>query len=563
MIKPSALLLQLLISFYCCSSALAENQVVLKAMVDEMNRSIKDLHTDTHPLPYFLSYSIKEEDETKYSSCLGSDAQIEHSRKRLLTPIVKIGNYDLDSSIHLSTLPHYSVPVTVDDDYVALRRALWQSTDFAYKAAVTNFEWKKAYLNANDIPDRLPDMTKEAPSNSVTTAKPLAVNQKQWCETVQNLSACFKNYPSLQKSKVTFVARSVTRWLVNSEGTQIQDCHPVYGLVIWASGQASNGMPASDYECIAAPEEGQLPSYNQLKEITENLAKRVSALLIAPKGEEYCGPVLFEGQAAAEFFSQVMAPNLGFAEEYVGKEDWTNPLKNSLGRRVLPKYLSVIDDPKAKEFSGVPLLGGYDFDDEGVPAQKVLLVENGLLKGFCQSRLPTRHCSKSNGHSLGGHGVYSTLQLISSKTSTPEEIKRQATELAKDAGLDYILVIERMSDEYHLNEHPEDAPHIPTTNYATPSYSIQPGDPSFVYRLYLADGRKELVCGLEFKYASLRAFRDIQAVGADAYPFLVEPADFITRHLITPSYLIGELELTPVKPEHSTPPVLPSPLINP
>ncbi|MBK9145986.1 MAG: hypothetical protein IPM23_26240 [Candidatus Melainabacteria bacterium] len=75
----------------------------------------------------------------------------------------------------------------------------------------------------------------------------------------------------------------------------------------------------------------------------------------------------------------------------------------------------------------------------------------------------------------------------------------------------------------------------------------------------MKDGRKELLRGLEFNYVSLRTFRDIQAVGDDAAPFIIEP-DGRARHLITPSYLIGELDLRPVKPEHSTLPVVPSPV---
>jgi hypothetical protein len=273
--------------------------------------------------------------------------------------------------------------------------------------------------------------------------------------------------------------------------------------------------------------------------------------------------VLFEGQAAAEFFTQIMAPNFGFAEDYIGSESeaWRNSFKNALGRRVLPKYISVIDDPKAKEYSDIPLVGGYNFDDEGMPAQKVVLVENGILKGFCQSRIPTRHCSQSNGHSMGGYGVYNILHLSSSETLAPEELKSKLTELAKDAGLDYVLVVSRMADEFHMLEYPS-VKTRGTRPYATPSYSRQPSNPVVAYRLYIADGKRELVRGLEFKSVSLRAFRDIQAVVADGKPYLVEPEDNVIRHIVTPSYLVGELELMPVKPEYSSPPTVPSPVVN-
>ncbi len=204
-------------------------------------------------------------------------------------------------------------------------------------------------------------------------------------------------------------------------------------------------------------------------------------------------------------------------------------------------------------------MGAYKIDDEGVPAQRIDLVQNGLLKAFCQSRIPTRHFNRSNGHSLGGHGVYSILSVSASETASPEQIFAKAKEMGSDAGLDYVLVISRMQNDYEMREYPS-SDHLDERPYSKPSHSTRPTDPLSVYKLYLNDGHRELVRGLEFAYVSLRTFRDVQAVGNDPRPYIVEPSDYWTRSLITPSYLIGELELRQVAPEHSTPPILTSPL---
>ncbi len=278
----------------------------------------------------------------------------------------------------------------------------------------------------------------------------------------------------------------------------------------------------------------------------------------AKKGEEYCGPVVFEGQAAAELFSQVLAPNFGLAEDYIPSESWRNPLKSVVGRRILPNYISVTDDPLANDYKGTPLFGGYKFDDDGVPAQKVNIVENGVLKAFCQSRIPTKNSAHSNGHSVSGHGVFNVLQISSSKTVSPEKMLDQIRDLAKETGLDYVLVITRMLDDFHWYEYPYAG--MQPRGFAQPAYSMEPSAPLVAYKFYLADGRRELVRGLEFRFVSLRAFRDIQAVGDDAAPYLVEPYDCGVRHVVTPSFVVGELELTPAKPDHSLPPLLPSPL---
>lgn len=527
---------------------------LIKAMSDEMVRTLKDLKTEEHPTPYFMSYMIKEVDEATTSSCLGAKPTTNHDRERLLFPIVRVGNYDTDSSYPLSSRSPYVIKMPLDDDYNSVRRYIWLHTDVVYKYAVRALEWKKAYLASNSVPNRLADMSSQKPTVSLNPVRRLSDENEKYSSTIQQLSKLFEDYPTLQKSKVSLISRVINYWYVNSEGARVRESRSQYVVKIWASAQASDGMPVSDTDVAVATEISGLPSFDELKKMTIALAQRVAA-----KGEDYCGPILFEGQGAAELFSQVMAPNFGFAEEYLGSEGWRNPLKNGIGRKILPTGISVVDDPSAKDENGRPLPGDYMFDDEGVVADKVKIVQDGVLKSFCQSRLPTRHSKQSNGHSLGGHGVPSVLEVISSKTNTPAEINQRLAELAKEAGLDYIMVVPRIKDDYVLVEHPTTSG-SKSRPYATPSYSVRPTDPVTVYKQYLSDGHRELVRGLEFRFVSLRAFRDIQAVGNDSKPWFVEPNDCITRALVTPSFVVGEIELTPVPPEHSTPPIVSSPL---
>jgi len=230
-----------------------------------------------------------------------------------------------------------------------------------------------------------------------------------------------------------------------------------------------------------------------------------------------------------------------------------------VGRKVLPKFVDVLDDPSAKDAAGTPLIGSYKFDDEGVPARRVTLVDNGILKGFCQSRIPIKNSEHSNGHSLDGHGVFRSLEISGSKKSTAEQLKTQLAELAKDSGLDYVLVVSKLGDDYQFVEFPSQDG-ATRRSFMAPSYSTQPSDPVYVYKMYLADGRRELVRGLEFRNVSLRAFRDIQAMGDDARPYIIEPNDHEDRSLILPSFIVGELELTPTPPTHTTVPIMKSPL---
>lgn len=534
------------------------SDVVINALVDEMQRTKSKLQTGSHPLPYFVSYSVKEIDEAEMSSVLGADADINRARTRMITPSIRLGDHKLDSSL-LSTHHNYRVQeMPTDDDYAAIRRSAWLASDNAYTFAITTFEWKKAYLRRVSVPNRLTDLSEEKPVVSILPKTKLSFDEDRWRNTLKSLSAKFRDYPSLQSSKVSLVARVVTNWIVNTDGTRIRQSKPLYGVRFYAATQANDGAEIAHYDVAVATDESDLPDDNELGKVLERVASNAVAMQNAVPAEEYTGPVLFKGQAAAKFISQVLAPNFGLTEDFLGdREKWRNPLKNAIGRRILPDYIDVIDNPTMEKYGNTSLIGGYKFDDDGVPAQKITIVKDGKLKEVCRSRVPVRTGDHSNGHSMGGLGVHNILEIVSHKTVSEEEMQERMESLAKDAGLDHVLVIEKLVDSYHLSESPD--LENKTYTYDTPSYSSSPDDPVIAYKLYF-DGRKEYVRGFEFNYVSLRSFRDIQAVGDDAAPYLVEPVDLRARHMITPSYLVGELDLRPEKAEFTAPPTVPSPV---
>jgi len=82
-----------------------------------------------------------------------------------------------------------------------------------------------------------------------------------------------------------------------------------------------------------------------------------------------------------------------------------NPWSSRVGLRVLPKGFSVIDDPGLSRWDGTTLLGGYPIDDEGVVAQRVELVQNGILRRLLMSRTPSKEFRGSNGHGRYGYST--------------------------------------------------------------------------------------------------------------------------------------------------------------
>ncbi len=550
------------------TSAPEGSDPVLRAMHDEMMRSFTGLHSaGENGKPFFIGYTVNQTDEVELVASLGSITSDTAYSGRMICPDVRVGNYDLNNTNYAGATATPSAVrdrLTIDDDYDNVRRGAWMSTDKAYGLVLKDLESKKAWLKSNYMKDRLPDTTREKPVIHVEDVGngDLHFDEKKWTEIVKKLSAIYKTFPLIEMSKVSVLVRRDTRWLENTEGSCIRDSHDECYFVTEAWTEAKDGMDVRDYDIIATDSADKLPSYEVLEKKVRELAQRCTEIREAQLSEDYIGPILFEDHAAAEFFSQLLACNLGFAHERTGNfaGTYTNPFKNAIGRRILPKFISVIDDPLTTEFNGQTLIGGWKLDYDGVPAQKITLVDHGAIKAFCSSRLPTKGQEHSNGHSVLGLGTNSVLWIVAHKTETKDELRKHLIELGKESGLDYVLVVKHLNSAHSTVEYPSPWAPQSVSEIDTPSHSVMLTDPSWIYRVYVNDGHEELVRGAKCKYATMRVLKDIDGVGDDAAPYVVQRDGRKPIHIIAPSVLVREFELDKDDTKNERPPIMSSPL---
>src|SRR5205814_7743838 len=119
------------------------------------------------------------------------------------------------------------------------------------------------------------------------------------------------------------------------------------------------------------------------------MAADLKDLRKAPVAEPYDGPALLSGRAAAVFFHEVLGHRLEGHRQRDEEEGQTFTKK--IGQEVLPKFLSVVDDPTIHEMGVVKLAGTYDYDNEGEPSQRVEVIKDGVLKNFLMSRMPVKN----------------------------------------------------------------------------------------------------------------------------------------------------------------------------
>src|SRR5260370_10300282 len=404
------------------------------------------------------------------------------------------------------------------------------------------------------------------PVKSVRPIKRLVLDEDQWAGRVRELSAIFSGFPDLKNSGVELEVSEGGLDLVNSEGTEVREPESAAVLRVRALAQAPDGMTLRDALTFHAVDAGHLPSEAEMRRGITQLAENVLALSKSPKGEDYSGPVLFEGQAGAQIFAEVLARNLSLTRRPAGDggrggggAQNNSELEGRIGARVLPDTFDVVDDPTQKEWRGRPLFGTYTVDREGVVAKPLRLIEKGVLKNYLLTRQPVRGYEGSNGRARlpGNYGssaaAISNLFVSSSEAVPVAELKKKLIELCRTRNKPYGIIVRKM-----------DFPSTASIDEVRRLMSGQQGGrpvsmPVLVYKIYV-DGHEELVRGMRFRGFNVRSLKDILAAGDDtaafeymdsAAPFaLVGVAGFTAKtSVLAPSILIDDLELHPAEEE--------------
>jgi TldD protein len=289
-----------------------------------------------------------------------------------------------------------------------------------------------------------------------------------------------------------------------------------------ASEQAPDGMRLDRSPQYISSRIEEMPTPGQFYADALSLIDGMKKLREAPVvDEEYRGPVLFSNDAAADMFYDLIASNVVGRRPAPGRPArTTGAFASSFKARVLPDFISVVDDPTVETFEGHSLSGSYKVDDEGVPAAPVSVVDKGQLVNFLIGRLPIRGFPSSNGHGrASGSGntgpAPGNLFIRAARTSPREELKKQMLNQLRDRGLKYGYFVDTLGPRL---------------------------SPRMLYRVWADDGREELVRGAIFNELDTRALRsDLVAVGND--PLISNRPGIPFMSIVSPSVLFDELEV--------------------
>jgi predicted Zn-dependent protease len=519
----------------------AVSDPLLKAMQAELERA-KTLHLQQMQTPYFVEYRVEDIDEFEASADYGALTRRQTSHQRILRVTVRIGDYKTDNSTAQGN--GTAQLTTVDDDVTALRYGLWAATDEAYKNALRGYSAKQAQLKGFQTPPTADDFSAAKPVVQIDPLVKLSIDQPLWEKRVAEASGWYANdaavkpfAPEVQYSAAGVQAVAVNRYLVNSEGSVVRGGHAYYSCSLGAGTQAQDGMRLDRNISSIAASADQLTAWDSFHTKAIEMLDTLRDLRNAPVvGEEYHGPVLFSGDAAADVFNGLFVPDVEADKPKPGTTArTTGGYKSSYKSRVLPEFMNVADDPLLTAFAGKSLVGAYDVDDEGVPAQKVQVVSKGILTNYLIGREPVKDFPASNGHGRAplaqpAHSRSGVMVFSSSEPMPRKDMEAKLLTMARDQGLDAVYSVDTLG--------PELTPRL--------LYRVKP------------DGSKTLVRGAVFDELDQRSLRtDILAAGDD--PFVANNTSGAPQTTIAPSILFGEIGVKRASQEQQKLPYYPPP----
>lgn len=486
--------------------------VLMQALRDELARSTEELEMEGLEKPYFIAFTVHEIERLEAAASFGALLSSSEDKSRRLSVEVRVGdptfdntNFSSMSSFSSGFGPGGSLPL--ENDYREFRRQIWLATDAAYKSALETLAERRAALQNETRAEDLADFTQEEAFSFYADAGPDLPPRSALDDLVRSLSEQFKQEPAIFESEVVADVRNERVYYVNSEGSAFIRSDPTASIVIEAHTQADDGTVLDDSVASHGNSWNEIEDRQALEAHIEAISRNLTARRTAPAIDRYNGPVLFEGQAAAELFAQVFMPKLlgtkvPDAEPAFARmlQQDRNPFLDRIGARVLPRSLSIQDDPT---LDADGFLGGYAVDDDGVEAGPTVLVENGVLRTLLTTRNPIPGIDRSTGNRRGEGPLPSNMLLTSSRPMTRDELKAEFMQLIDERGAGHGIVVRRMAGRDE-----EDSLSSMSFLLSGPEAAPPIGSLIEIYKV-LPDGTEEMIPKAELAGVTEAAFRDI------------------------------------------------------
>src|SRR5580698_5352656 len=544
-----------LVVFSIVSACAYAQSPLVNILSEELERNFTALKQKADPAPYFLGYEVTDHEEDVIVASHGSLDGQSHSHDRILDTTVRAGTPKFDNYRRVNNEhPRFTLAtrLALDDNPESIRKTIWLTTDRVYRGVAQRLIRIKADEKLRSAAaDGSDDFSVEQPQVSFSTAPPLKFNSAEWAARLRKVSAEMSKFPGAIDSSVGVEAKRVMTSIVTSEGTRVESGRLFARIVITTRGKATDGMDLASLETFETADPSTLPKDAQILASVERAGKNLMDLLHAPPADPYVGPAILSGRAAGVFFHEIFGHRIEGHRQKDESEGQT--FTKSVGKPVLPAFLSVIFDPTRVEYNGIALNGTYDYDDEGVKGQRIVAVQNGILKTFLMSRSPIAGFPNSNGHGRRSPGNeivsrQSNLIVESSNKVSDAELRKMLIEEVKKQGKPYGLYFDQVTGGYTT-----------TASRGLQAFTVIP---LIVYRVF-PDGRPdELIRGADIVGTPLASFEKIMATSDKMEIFngiCGAESGSVPVSAVSPALLVSQIEIQRKGRSQDRPPILTRP----
>ena len=574
MIKKNILLILLLISCSVISLIAQEKKqsetdsIIMRALRDELYRNLNKLVDKEAGKPFFISYSYLNGEITEASAKLGTLFSSDKYNTSDWGLRLMMGDYNINDenfqdnfSNDQENFARIRKEPPIEPDYRGIRNIFWWNSDIVFRSAAKNYKSKLAALKDKPITSedkQLPDYTKADPVKIIRQGTASNVSKEDLELLAKDISGVFKEYKDVYSSMATVYCFNSIVYIINTEGSEVRIPLNIALVRVEASVYSEKGEILKNSLSFTAPDLKDIPNSDTIKNAARSLANYLIDLKKAKIIEEaYTGPVIFNNDGVADIFSSCL---FGYEKALIAERE---PLVNSisksmtpktnytreskLDKRIISKDITVKAVPHMKEYNGIPLMGSFEVDAECiVPPDEIILINKGVLKGMICDRIPTKNFKKSNGHNrfrLAYGGLsYSegpgVILVESENKKSIDELRQQIIEIAKDKGLDYVILVKPLLGGKCIG-------------------------PLCFYKLDITTNKEELIRSMSFSKGNLKTLNKIEGCGNGVFVQNVVfngtnlynrtgKNGFASSFIVPDALLIEEMELTPDIPYSDT-----------
>lgn len=541
------------------TAALASGATLEEVLVTELDRAMETFSAQPEK-PHYVALAVEDRETVSIQARGGTLGRSEADHERLLDVDLRVGTPELDSTHSLRGFSameggdrgEVRLPVDAVDGY-AVRHAIWREVDRVYRQEAERIVMIRAnQLVKVEEEDPAADFQPrtEAAVDHIEVP-PLELDREAWEKVLVDLSVRIESDPDVHWSSVSLEGVHAVKTFVDTEGARLT--HGRNGLRVSLTVQTtgSDGDVIQVYDSKDVHSTDKLPTAEELHGWATRAIDRVEALRDTPRGQPYSGPVVLTGKASGVFFHEVFGHRVeGHRQK---RESEGKTFAKYVGEPILPAFIDVYDDPTVAHMAGEDLNGHYHYDDEGTPAQRAQLVEDGVFEGFLMQRSPITGFEVSNGHGrrMAGRAPVARMGstiIEASQTVPTAKLRQMLIDEVKKQGLPYGILVEEIEGGFTL-----------TGRVEPNAFNVRA---SVSWKVY-ADGRPdELVRGIDLVGTPLVAFHNLIAAGDDAQVFnghCGAESGWVPVSAVAPSLLFRRLEFQLKEKGQERPPLLSKP----